>query len=122
MKLLRFTALFQSIYFFLTGIWPLLHIHSFMMITDLKTDLWLVRTVGFLILSVSLAIFTAFIKKEINTSIAVLGISSDLFLGFIDIYYSFKNIIPDIYLADAFIEALIITLWLISFKHIRSQA
>lgn len=116
MKLLKFTVLFQAVYFFITAVWPLIDIYSFMMVTGFKTDIWLVKTVSVLILSVSLTLFVALWKREITFTIAFLGITSALFLGTIDVYYSLKNIISDIYLADAIIEALIITLWLISFK------
>ena len=39
----------QAVYFLLTGIWPLLSIRTFQMVTGRKTDTWLVKTVGVLV-------------------------------------------------------------------------
>jgi hypothetical protein len=42
-------ALVQGIYFFLTGVWPLISMRTFLRITGPKTDLWLVKTVGLIL-------------------------------------------------------------------------
>ena len=42
-------AMIQGAYFLATGIWPLLHLASFMRVTGPKTDRWLVKTVGALV-------------------------------------------------------------------------
>lgn len=36
-------------YYLMTGIWPLLHIRSFVWMTGPKTDRWLVKAVGGLV-------------------------------------------------------------------------
>lgn len=36
-----FLASFQEIYHTVAGIWPILHIDGFMMVTGPKTDIWL---------------------------------------------------------------------------------
>src|SRR4051812_37393809 len=46
----------QAVYFSVTGVWPIVHIHSFMAVTGPKRDLWLVRTVGALITAVAVPI------------------------------------------------------------------
>ncbi|VTR52312.1 Uncharacterised protein [Sphingobacterium thalpophilum] len=45
----------QGIYYCLTGIWPVIHISSFMAVTGPKTDLWLVKMVGLLSLAIGLS-------------------------------------------------------------------
>ena len=42
----------QGSYFLLTGVWPLLHMRSFLAVTGPKTDLWLVETVGVLVAAI----------------------------------------------------------------------
>src|SRR5438270_11614006 len=42
--------LVQGVYYLLTGVWPLVSIDTFQMVTGPKTDLWLVQTVGALII------------------------------------------------------------------------
>jgi hypothetical protein len=49
-------ALAQGAYYLLTGVWPLLSLRTFELVTGPKTDDWLVRTVGVLVLAVVLAV------------------------------------------------------------------
>src|SRR5204863_871775 len=93
---------FQLAYFLFTGIWPLVHIRSFMKVTGPKTDLWLVRTVALLVLSISFGIAVGLIWN--GTSTLVLAGTSAFFLFAIDIYYVTRGVISRIYLADAFLE------------------
>jgi hypothetical protein len=39
----------QAVYFVLTGVWPIVHVRSFMAVTGHKRDVWLVKTLGVLI-------------------------------------------------------------------------
>ncbi|HZW07268.1 MAG TPA: hypothetical protein VFF65_09095, partial [Phycisphaerales bacterium] len=45
----RVIAAVHGVYFTLTGVWPIVHMPSFLAVTGPKTDLWLVRTVGVLV-------------------------------------------------------------------------
>src|SRR4051794_28324453 len=58
----------QGVYYFVTGVWPLVSIETFQMVTGRKTDHlvtgreadhWLVMTVGVLIAAISLALLVA---------------------------------------------------------------
>lgn len=40
----------QGVYYVVSGAWPLVHIDSFQKVTGRNTDLWLVHTVGLLVL------------------------------------------------------------------------
>lgn len=102
----------QSIYYFLTGAWPLIDIHTFMMVTGPKTDIWLVKMVGILTVAISISIFYS-IKRDAGTA-KVLGISAALSYTAIDVYYAMNDVISDIYLADAVLELLIIILLFLS--------
>jgi hypothetical protein len=42
-------AVVQGIYFLATGVWPLLSMRTFLAVTGLKTDLWLVKKVGLIL-------------------------------------------------------------------------
>ena len=39
----------QAGYFVVTGVWPIVHMRSFLAVTGPKTDLWLVKTIGVLV-------------------------------------------------------------------------
>ena len=58
-RLVTFTALAQGLYYAFTGVWPLISMSSFLAVTGPKTDLWLVNTVGILVLCSGLVIFLA---------------------------------------------------------------
>jgi hypothetical protein len=101
----------QSIYYLLTGIWPLLHIESFMAVTGPKNDIWLVQTVGVMIIAVALSLFFAARTKSYYLPTMVLGISAALGLMFVDVVFFLKGDISGIYLADAFAEFLLVLGW-----------
>lgn len=105
-------ALVQGAFFFINGIWPLVHVGSFMAVTGLKTDIWLVKTVGFLITAIGAALLVAAQERKVDRSIGLLGILSALFLAVIDVYYVTNGTIRPIYLLDAAIESVFMCGWL----------
>jgi hypothetical protein len=107
-------ALVQGIYFFITGIWPILHMNSFLKVTGPKTDLWLVKTVGLILTVIGAVLILAQINAEVNSSIIILAIGSALSLTVIEIVYVVKRVISPIYLGDAAIEMLLLGWWILN--------
>jgi hypothetical protein len=107
-------ALIQGVYFFVFGIWPILHMGSFLKVTGPKTDLWLVKTVGLILAVIGAVLILAQLNGEINTSLIILAIGSALSLVVIEFVYVAKRVISPIYLGDAFLELILIGWWLIS--------
>ena len=103
----------QGIYFLVTGLWPIVHLTSFMAVTGPKSDHWLVRTIGALIMAIAIPLLIAAVKKEINFSLITMAILSAIGLTIIDIYYVSVKVISPIYLADAIAETLIIIGWIL---------
>ena len=103
----------QSVYFLVTGIWPLVDVDSFQAVTGPKTDLWLVRTVGVLITAIGLALVSAALRRRVNRETFILATASALALAAIDVIYVSVGRITRIYLADAALEAILIAGWLI---------
>ena len=64
MKFFRIILWVQTLYYFITGIWPVADITSFMEVTGSKTDIWLVKTVAVLLFAISVS-FCAYLIKEI---------------------------------------------------------
>jgi len=54
---LRFTPFLQAVYYFVTGLWPLIHLKSFFEVTGPRTDVWLVQMVDVLIFSHTASFF-----------------------------------------------------------------
>lgn len=111
---LSWLAWLFGIYYVITGIWPLVHIESFIWVTGPKYDVWLVKTVGILILVVGGVILSAVINRRISLEILLLAIGCALGLAFIDVYYASIDRIWNIYLLDALAEVGFVILWLLA--------
>lgn len=111
MHLLVIVAWVQAVYYMVTGIWPIVHIGSFMAVTGPKRDLWLVKTVGWCIVVIGLAIAVAAGRDEIDVAITVLAVGSAAALTGVDVWYWAKGTIPRIYLLDAAGEIVLIAGW-----------
>jgi hypothetical protein len=114
MTALAIMAMVQGVYFALTGLWPLVHLRSFLAVTGPKTDLWLVHTVGVIVLCIGTALLVATARGEVNGTIIALAVTSALGLATIDVIYVVRRVIAPIYLVDAAAEVLLVTGWLIS--------
>ena len=105
---LPLVLLVQGAYYAVTGLWPLLSIRTFQMVTGPKTDLWLVRTVGILILVIGIVLLLGTFKP--NTAIMTLALGSAAGLAAIDIVYVSCRVIAHIYLMDAVLQVIFILL------------
>ncbi len=105
-------ATFQGIYYAVTGLWPILHMRSFTAVTGPKIDLWLVETVGVLVLAIGLGLLTAAKKNQISFSVSIIAAGSALGLTGIDVTYVVKGVISPIYLLDAVVEIILVIAWI----------
>jgi hypothetical protein len=104
---LKTVLLLQAIYYLFTGLWPVVDIVSFMNITGQKTDIWLVKMVGLLTISIAIALLSSLRSHDVK-SIRLLAICAAMSYSFIDIYYAMAGIIRKVYLIDAAAECIII--------------
>jgi hypothetical protein len=109
----RILAAIQAVYFLLTGVWPLVHIRSFMTVTGPKQDLWLVRTVGVLVTCIGIDIGLAAIRSAVDANVITLAITSAIGLTAIDVIYVARGTIWKVYLVDAAAEILLVTAWIV---------
>lgn len=101
----------QGVYYLLTAVWPLVHIESFMMVTGPKRDIWLVKTVSILILSVAIALLYGACYPTDYRLIRLIAVSAALGLTVIDLWYTLQGVIKWVYLLDAVAEVLLIAGW-----------
>jgi ABC-type nickel/cobalt efflux system permease component RcnA len=110
----------QGAYYFLTGVWPLVSIETFQMVTGPKTDHlvtgneadhWLVMTVGVLVTAIGATLLFAAWRKSLSPEVPFLAIASAIALTAIDVIYVTRQVIPPIYLADAAVEVGLIGIW-----------
>lgn len=105
-------ALLQGIYYFVTGIWPLIGMHSFLYFTGPKQDLWLVQTTGLLLMVIGLALIIAGRKRKESPDVLVLALGTAASLAAIEVIYVERKLISPVYLLDTIIELFIIALWI----------
>jgi hypothetical protein len=110
-RIIAFVARAQGWYYVVTGVWPILDMDSFVLVTGPKVDLWLVRTVGVLVTVIGATLLVAVRQRRVDAPIVLLAVGSALGLASIDIVYVLVGRIPPIYLLDAAAELALVALW-----------
>ena len=108
----RALALVQAAYYAATGIWPLVHIHSFERVTGAKLEHWLVRTVGALVTVVGASLALAAREDAERPATVALGAGSAAALAAVDFVYVAKRRISPVYLADGVAQAALLAAWI----------
>lgn len=111
-KLQKWVLWFQGVYTFITAVWPIVHIESFMEVSGYKTDVWLVKTVAILLLAIALCLFVSIYSRNDNFPVAVLALSTAIGLAYVDFFYVFTDTIPAVYAADGIAEVVIAIAWM----------
>ncbi|HWG45418.1 MAG TPA: hypothetical protein VN688_21830 [Gemmataceae bacterium] len=107
-----YVLMVQGIYYLATGIWPLVSIDTFQMVTGPKTDLWLVDTVGVLIAVIAVVLLVAAWRRQTIGEVILLAVGSALALIGIDVIFVAQKVIPRIYLLDAAAEGALVIAWI----------
>ena len=95
----------QSLYYVVTGLWPLVHLRSFELVTGPKTDDWLVHMVGLLAAVIGLVLGQAVVRDRLHTAeITLLAVAAAVAFAAIDLWYGLSGRISAIYLADAAVQ------------------
>ncbi len=118
----------QGIYYLVTGVWPLISIRTFKMVTGEKTDNlpsrldadhWLVMTVGVLITAIAITLLLAAYRKTHVLELAVLAIGAAAGLTAIDVIYTARGVILPVYLLDAALEVPLILAWCVALSRMK---
>ena len=104
-------AMAQGAYYSATGVWPLVHMRSFLKVTGPKTDLWLVETVGGLVGAIGGVLLAAGLQRRVTPELKLLGIGSAAALAAVEGFYALRGRIPPVYLADAVAEVALCAAW-----------
>jgi hypothetical protein len=104
-------ALAQGLFYAATGLWPLVHMRSFLWVTGPKTDLWLVKTVGVIVLVVGCVLLLAAGRAAVSPEVALLATGCAAALAGVDFVYVAKRAIGPVYLLDAAAEIGLIAWW-----------
>ena len=104
-------ALAQGLYYIVTGIWPVVHMRSFVKVTGPKTDLWLVHTVGAMLIAVGGGLLVAGMQRQFQPALIVVAMLSAAVLCAVEVIYVSKRTISRIYLLDTAIEIGFLLAW-----------
>lgn len=112
MSFYRILVLIQATYTLATAVWPLVDIDSFMVVTGYKHDVWLVTTVGALLIPVALCLYAHLYFNSDRRTAIVLGSFTALAFACIDFYYALNDVISDIYMADGVAQLIFLLGWI----------
>ncbi len=87
----KYLPLAHGLYSLVTGLWPLLSIRTFQVVTGRKVDLWLVKTVGVLVGVIGVVLIVAALRSRVTTEIILLAVGSAAGLTGIDVVYVLKG-------------------------------
>ena len=118
-RLLRLVALVQGLFYVATGLWSLVSIETFEMVTGPKIDDWLVKTVGVLVIVIGAVLIVAARRRQITLEILLLAVGSALGLTAIEVVYVSRGRISPIYLLDAAAELILVAIWSVTWWHER---
>jgi hypothetical protein len=104
-------AMAQGLLYVLTGLWPLVSMGTFLKVTGPKTDLWLVKTVGAVVLVVGAALLLAGLRRSVSPEIALVAVGCAAALTAVDLAYVARRVIGPVYLLDAAAEAGLLVWW-----------
>lgn len=104
-------AIAQGSYYLATGLWPILHMPSFEMVTGPKTDDWLVKTVGAMIAVVGGVLLVSGLDDGPSDDLKMVAIGSTAALTIVDVTYVARGRISSIYLLDAAAEIALMVGW-----------
>lgn len=103
----------QAIYYFLTALWGLLDIDSFMKVTGPKTDIWLVKTVSVLIIPIAICLLCGIFFDTHPVPVILLAATAALGFACIDFYYTANKTIKWVYAVDGVTQAILFVVWMI---------
>jgi hypothetical protein len=110
-RMATWIARVQGWFYLLTGLWAIVDIDSFQRVTGPKLDLWLVKTVGVLVIVIGASLLAAARERRYSAPVLVLAVGSALGLAGIDLVYALGGRISPIYLLDAAAEIVLAVLW-----------
>lgn len=101
-RLLRLILALQGLYYVMTGVWPFLHLRSFLWVVGPKLDRFQLSVTSALIVAIGASLLAAAVRSRPSASAAVLSIASAL--AFIAVDLRFRSILRAPYWVDFAVE------------------
>lgn len=110
----------QGVYYVVSGLWPLVHLRSFLFVTGPKAEHWLVRTVGLLTTVIGTQLLVTARRGE-PAAVAPLGAGAAVAFAAVDTIYVARGRIRPVYLLDAVVQLPLAFAWLWSRRNAASR-
>ena len=107
----RALAIGQGVFYVVTGIWPIVSLRTFELVTGPKADGWLVKTAGLLITAIGAGLTTAGLRGRVTPDVKLIAVGAAAGLTVIDVVYGSRRRIARVYLLDAVVEVGLIGAW-----------
>ena len=104
-------AIAQGGYYALSGLWPLLHMRSFVAVTGPTTDLWLVQAFGGLVAAVGAVLLARGLGGKADAATQQFGFATASALVTIDVWFFLKGAISAVYLIDGAAQLVLAGCW-----------
>lgn len=111
---MRRVLIAQAAYYLITGIWPLVRINTFEVVTGPKSDDWLVQTVGVLAAAMGATLLVGSRRQPPNRETLTLALLSIASFAAVDTVFVLNGTISRIYLVDAALQALFLAGYLVA--------
>ena len=69
-------AIAQGGFYVATGLWAIVHIGSFQKVTGPKTDIWLVKTVGLLLVAIGAGLLLAAYRQQFDPALILIAVGA----------------------------------------------
>jgi hypothetical protein len=111
----------QGVYYLLIGLWPWVAASSYQFLTGTRSDLWLVQSLGALLVIIGIALCVAGYRHEKSWAVVCLALGTAATLAFLDVYFVTQRRIALGYLLDAAVEVGLVVLWIYSWRSGRNE-
>jgi hypothetical protein len=106
--------LVQGIYLLAAALWPLLHLDSFLSVTGIESDSWLLRISGVYVLSVSVCLLTGYFLSKYSWPATIMAVITAFGTLYMDVYYYYlRDQLPlTVYFFDFVVQLIFVICWI----------
>jgi len=104
-------TLTQGVYYILIGLWPVLQTSSFLAATGHKTDVWLVQSLGLMLVVIGGTLCLAAYRRQKSPEVVLLALASAVVLAATHLWFVLEEHLSVAFLVDTVLELGIIFVW-----------
>ena len=106
--------LIQGVYLLIIALWPLLHLSSFLTITGIESDSWMLRTTGVYVLAVSFCLLLSYYLRKYSWPVTIMAIMTAVGCLYMDGYYYYRHdqLPLTVYIVDFVVQLAFVICWI----------